>query len=176
MDGRSGPRHCRSNPPLSAKKNRLGHEGDLDPLGLLGFTPRFALRSASSAAGGHPPSADRPRRSRVLSLPYSRAIAVRIPHSPPKKAAWDTRVISTHSDFWDSLRASRSVPRHWLRTGLRLRRTGCERSRVLRLPIDRAQCALPLACGSRIWLPPTCAPLPFESPTLRQKKPPGVRG
>ena len=77
-------RRCRSNPPLSAKK-AAGHEGDCDPPGLLGFTPRFALRSASSAAGGHPPSADRLSRSRVFALPYPRAAVVRIPHSPPKK-------------------------------------------------------------------------------------------
>ncbi len=67
------------------------------------------------------------------------ANCVRIPHSPPKKPLV-TRVIATHASSWDSLRAARSVPRHWLRTGLRLRRTGYERSRVLRLARPARHC------------------------------------
>ncbi len=66
-----------------------------------------------------------------------------------KKTACDTRVIPTHPCSWDSLRAARSVPRHWLRAGIRLRRTSLD------------------ALASRPC--PTPAPLPFESPTLRHK-------
>ena len=118
--------------------------------------PRFVARE------GLPMPASPSPRSRAVRAParlrltemgpsYLRANCVRIPHSPPKKAVV-TRVISTHPDFWDSLRASRSVPRHRLRAGIRLRRTG-----------SAALASSPC---------PTPAPLSFESPTLRQKKPP----
>ncbi len=107
----------------------------------------FRLRRTGSAALASSPC---PTRVPVSARPFGRAgarmraidgsaAAVRIPHSPPKKPLV-TRVIATHASSWDSLRAARSVPRHWLRTGLRLRRTGYERSRVLRLARPARRC------------------------------------
>ncbi len=59
-----------------------------------------------------------------------------------KRPPGGTRVIATHPSLWDSLRAARSVPRHRLRAGIRLRRTGLDalasrpshRSRAVRAP------------------------------------------
>ncbi len=108
----------------------------------------------------NPPRTDRPRRSRVSSFPsITRNARSRSPVAcgdgsllPPRQcrsnpslsAKWppNTRMFATHHSPWDSLRAARSVPRHWLRAGIRLRRTGLDalasrpshRSRAMRAP------------------------------------------